>query len=246
MVPATSIDSALKPPAANSSRPACRIPPAVLRRTRESIRIRRTLAAGLCQHCPRTLCREPRGAEPVLRRAAFDGRGVAGPYRVAGPTGRDRDLLAATSAGAALQGPERRYPGADCANYDVSPALLAKINGIRDPQQLQPGMELKVFHGPFDAVIDLNRYELTLFLKDRYAGRFTIGIGRRSSATGRAIHGPRQAIRPHLLRTRRVMPPATPATRWANAGSIWAARSASTAPTIRGTSATARAVAGSS
>jgi lipoprotein-anchoring transpeptidase ErfK/SrfK len=61
--------------------------------------------------------------------------------------------------------------------YEVSPSLLAKINGIRDPRQLQPGMELKVFHGPFDAVIDLGRYELTLFLKNRYAGRFPIGVG---------------------------------------------------------------------
>jgi hypothetical protein len=62
--------------------------------------------------------------------------------------------------------------------YDVSPSLLAKINGIRDPMQLQPGMELKVLRGPFDAVIDLGRYEMTLLLKDRYAGRFTIGVGR--------------------------------------------------------------------
>jgi lipoprotein-anchoring transpeptidase ErfK/SrfK len=56
--------------------------------------------------------------------------------------------------------------------------LLSKINGIRDSRQLQPGMELKVLHGPMDAVIDLNRYEMTLFLKDRYAGRFAIGVGR--------------------------------------------------------------------
>jgi LysM repeat protein len=63
-------------------------------------------------------------------------------------------------------------------NYEISPSLLSKINGIRDSRQLQPGMELKVLHGPMDAVIDLNRYEMTLFLKDRYAGRFAIGVGR--------------------------------------------------------------------
>jgi LysM repeat protein len=63
-------------------------------------------------------------------------------------------------------------------SYDVPVELLAKINGIRDPRRLTPGMELKVLHGPFDAIVDLGRYELTLMLKGRYAGRFLIGIGR--------------------------------------------------------------------
>jgi LysM repeat protein len=61
--------------------------------------------------------------------------------------------------------------------YEITPSLLAKINGIRDPQQLLPGRELKVMHGPFDATIDLGRYQMTVFLKDRYAGRFNIGLG---------------------------------------------------------------------
>jgi LysM repeat protein len=63
-------------------------------------------------------------------------------------------------------------------SYDVPAELLAKINGIRDPRRLTPGMDLKVLHGPFDAIVDLGRYELTLMLKGRYAGRFLIGIGR--------------------------------------------------------------------
>ncbi len=56
--------------------------------------------------------------------------------------------------------------------------LLVRINGIRDPQNLQPGQKLKVVRGPFSAVIDLTKYELTLMLKGRYAGRFPIGVGR--------------------------------------------------------------------
>jgi hypothetical protein len=62
--------------------------------------------------------------------------------------------------------------------YGVPAQLLAKINGIRDPENLQPGQELKVVRGPFDAVIDLERHELTLKLGGLYAGRFPIGIGR--------------------------------------------------------------------
>lgn len=63
------------------------------------------------------------------------------------------------------------------ARYDVPWQLLAKINGVQDPDQLTPGQTLKVVRGPFSAVIHLDRYELTLMLNGRYAGRFPIGIG---------------------------------------------------------------------
>ncbi len=58
--------------------------------------------------------------------------------------------------------------------YNVTPQLLAKINGIQTPNQLQPGQQLKVMRGPFSAVIDLRRNELMLSLEDRYAGKFHI------------------------------------------------------------------------
>lgn len=62
--------------------------------------------------------------------------------------------------------------------YNVPWQLLAKINGVRDPNDLQTGRQIKVVRGPFHAVVDLGRYELTLMLDGRYAGRFAIGIGR--------------------------------------------------------------------
>ncbi len=62
--------------------------------------------------------------------------------------------------------------------YNVPGQLLARINGIRDPQRLEPGRELKVVRGPFSALIELDKYELTLMLGGRYAGRFPIGVGR--------------------------------------------------------------------
>jgi lipoprotein-anchoring transpeptidase ErfK/SrfK len=37
---------------------------------------------------------------------------------------------------------------------------------------------LKVVEGPFDAIISLEKRELTLMVQNRYAGRFSIGIGR--------------------------------------------------------------------
>ncbi len=63
--------------------------------------------------------------------------------------------------------------------YRVPWRLLAKINGIADPNSIRAGDPLKVVSGPFHAEIELSKFELTLFLNDgRYAGRFSIGVGR--------------------------------------------------------------------
>jgi hypothetical protein len=80
-----------------------------------------------------------------------------------------------------LEQPYRVRPGDTldriAESYSVPPQLLAKINGIRDPRNLTPGRELKVVRGPFSALIDLNRRELTLMVQGRYAGRFPIDLG---------------------------------------------------------------------
>jgi len=60
--------------------------------------------------------------------------------------------------------------------YQVPAMLLAKINGIRDPQNLPPGKELKVFKGPFSAQISTDHSEMTLMLDGRYAGRFNVAL----------------------------------------------------------------------
>lgn len=65
--------------------------------------------------------------------------------------------------------------------FQVPWALLAKINGIRDPQTLRPGTKLKVVRGPFDAYIELDKFRLTLRLEDMYAGHFPVGIGQDQS-----------------------------------------------------------------
>ncbi len=73
--------------------------------------------------------------------------------------------------------------------YNVPWQLLAHINGLMPPGAgyadtatkdlpLPVGMELKVVRGPFEAVVHLDRHELTLLVEGRYAGRFAIGVGR--------------------------------------------------------------------
>jgi LysM repeat protein len=60
--------------------------------------------------------------------------------------------------------------------YNVPWQLLAKINGVAAADQIRPGQELKVLRGPFSAVVDLSRNQLTLMVDDRYAGRFPVTV----------------------------------------------------------------------
>jgi LysM repeat protein len=52
--------------------------------------------------------------------------------------------------------------------------LLAKINGVPAAGQIKPGRELKVVKGPFSAIVDLGRNELSLMVDGRYAGKFPV------------------------------------------------------------------------
>jgi hypothetical protein len=61
--------------------------------------------------------------------------------------------------------------------------LLAKINGVPSPEQVRPGQELKVVRGPFSAVVDLHRNELTLEVDGRYAGTFSVTVPPGSTVT---------------------------------------------------------------
>jgi LysM repeat protein len=56
------------------------------------------------------------------------------------------------------------------ARYQVTPELLAKINGLSAERPLAPGTELKVVRGPFQAIFEPQG--LRLMLEGRYAGRF--------------------------------------------------------------------------
>jgi lipoprotein-anchoring transpeptidase ErfK/SrfK len=61
--------------------------------------------------------------------------------------------------------------------YQVPATLLQKINGIANPDSLEPGTQMKVVRGPFRAEVDLQKSELVVFLGKYYAGRFSISVG---------------------------------------------------------------------
>ncbi len=65
------------------------------------------------------------------------------------------------------------------SKWRVPAELIYRINAnvISDPNNLLPGTQIKVIKGPFDAEIDRANGELTLYLKDMYAGRFDVALG---------------------------------------------------------------------
>ena len=91
--------------------------------------------------------------------------------------------------------------------YSIPPQLIARINGIDNPNTIQPGRELKVIRGPFQAIVHLDRHELTLLVQGRYAGRFPLGVGMdrpqlegaytvREKTLGPIYHGPDGSLAP--------------------------------------------------
>lgn len=64
------------------------------------------------------------------------------------------------------------------AGYAVPWQLLAKINGVDDPQRLMPGEAIKLVRGPFDAVVSVSRRRMSLQVAGNYAGTFPVVVGR--------------------------------------------------------------------
>ena len=79
-----------------------------------------------------------------------------------------------------LEDPYRVKPGETvesiARDFNLTSALLRKINGIAVNQEVLPGTTLKVLHGQFDARISVHRKELTLLLGGLYAGRFAFAM----------------------------------------------------------------------
>ena len=81
--------------------------------------------------------------------------------------------------------------------YQVPAALLAKINGIGDPDHLTAGNKLKVIRGPFNAFVNLNKREVTLVVQQCYAGRFKlVGMGKDAAALNGTYKVDRKSLDP--------------------------------------------------
>jgi hypothetical protein len=70
--------------------------------------------------------------------------------------------------------------------YNVEYRLLQNINQeVTDPLVLVPATELKVIPGPFRADVKLAAGELTLYVGELYAGRFSFALGDQPPAPGK-------------------------------------------------------------
>lgn len=105
------------------------------------------------------------------------------------------------------------------AEYEVPWQLLANINGVSDPITILPGTDLKVVRGPFRAEVSLDRQELTLFLRDSYAGRFPVAIGDDPRPEpGTYTVQERQNAKTYYDRSGNPIPPGSPNNPY---GSVW-------------------------
>ncbi len=63
------------------------------------------------------------------------------------------------------------------SKHHITPELLSSINQLQTANVLIQDQQIKVLDGPFRGEVDLARGELTVFLRDMYAGRFPISVG---------------------------------------------------------------------
>jgi LysM repeat protein len=61
--------------------------------------------------------------------------------------------------------------------WGVSWQYLERLNGI-DARRLRAGQRLKVVRGPFEAVVDLSEFELTVYLNGWWVRNYRVGTGR--------------------------------------------------------------------
>ena len=62
--------------------------------------------------------------------------------------------------------------------HQVTSAFLQRLNRIRDPKKIRFGDTMKVINGPFDVLVELGKYRLTVFLRGHFVREYRIGIGK--------------------------------------------------------------------
>ncbi len=85
--------------------------------------------------------------------------------------------------------------------FDITPALLARINDISDPRRLQAGQSIKVIKGPIHAVVDKSAFTLDLYLGapggpgSAYLTTYSVGLGKDDSTpTGKWLCEPNKKL----------------------------------------------------
>jgi len=61
--------------------------------------------------------------------------------------------------------------------YKLSWQYLARLNQV-NPRKIRVGQKLKIVNGPFDAVVDLSEFQLTILCRGQYVRQYSVGIGK--------------------------------------------------------------------
>ncbi len=61
--------------------------------------------------------------------------------------------------------------------YKLSWQYLARLNQV-NPRKIRVGQKLKIVNGPFDAVVDLSEYQLTILCRGQFVRQYSVGIGK--------------------------------------------------------------------
>lgn len=67
--------------------------------------------------------------------------------------------------------------------FQVPPEFVMKINNLKNARAIRPRQTLKLVQGPFDVLVDLSEFELTVLQHGKFVRRFSIGVGKDDTPT---------------------------------------------------------------
>ncbi len=67
--------------------------------------------------------------------------------------------------------------------YKIPYELLQRINGIKRPELLRAGQQIKVIHGPFNVIVYKSNFTMDLYLQDKYVKTYRVGLGKEQHET---------------------------------------------------------------
>ncbi len=65
--------------------------------------------------------------------------------------------------------------------HDITAALIARINGISNPNLIRTGQRVKVLKGPLHAKVTKGAFRLDIYLQDTFVQSFPVGLGAEDS-----------------------------------------------------------------
>ncbi|MBI3463323.1 MAG: L,D-transpeptidase family protein [Planctomycetes bacterium] len=72
--------------------------------------------------------------------------------------------------------------------FHVPHEFIIRINRLSNARSIQPRQTLKFVQGPFDVLVELSEFELTVLQKGKFVRRFGVGIGTDENPTRTGLY----------------------------------------------------------